>query len=218
MPASIDIDVSAIQATAVATVILAGVAIAQIRQSIAQTEALERQVMVIRDTAADELRAVQDQIAASQAQNEAVREAARAQLQPIVFTHAWQGILLRQGEPLPSFRYYLKNEGVGPALDVEHGIRTDEHEYTSGGERTRYRTLSADEAVPAGFPEAGGTLAPLEVQGPHEQGEVVYWSRFSNVFGERFETRNYWDASKPAEFLPLHQPESDDLTPLSHDD
>jgi len=58
----------------VATAVLAGVAMLQMRKLNEQAEA--------------EAAAVQKQIDASIAQGEAIREAARAQLQPMVFAHA----------------------------------------------------------------------------------------------------------------------------------
>jgi hypothetical protein len=33
--------------------------------------------------------------------------------------------------------------------------------------------------------------------------DVTYWSRFENLLGERFEVRNYTDATRPSEFRRL---------------
>lgn len=86
LPSLSDSDLAAIGG--VSTFVLASVAVAQMRHSGRQTAALEGQVQVVREAAEKELDALREQIAASIEQGEAVREAARAQLQPIVFAHA----------------------------------------------------------------------------------------------------------------------------------
>ena len=181
--------------------VIALVAVMQMGQSRHQTKAMRDQVEVIRATAADELQA-------SIAQGEAVREAARAQLQPIVFAHGYGPPRSAAHLPVGSavFRYYLKNEGVGPALDVEHGVRFGQREHTVDDQKYRYRTLSSGEEVPPGYPKQPDG-SPIEVEARHNDEELLYWARFSNVFGERFETRNYLSASKPAEFLRIEASE-----------
>ncbi|MGH2852640.1 MAG: hypothetical protein ACRDLF_00390 [Solirubrobacteraceae bacterium] len=114
-----DIDLAALGGAG--TLILAGVAVAQIRESRRQTGAMEDQVTAIRDVAEEELAAMREDIQASIEQGRAVREAARAQLQPIVFAHAYGGAIkgpdegadLGPGEV--GFRYRLINEGTGVA-------------------------------------------------------------------------------------------------------
>ncbi len=71
----------------------------------------------------------------------------------------------------------------------------------------RYRTISAGETLPPGYPN----WRPIERQahpaltvdvlnpGP----DLVYWTRFSNVFGDRFEVLNYPDPARPAVFRRL---------------
>jgi hypothetical protein len=134
--------------------------------------------------------------------NEAVREAARAQLQPIVFAHGFAGPTKTPDGWATRYRYWLKNEGVGPALDVEHGVRVGEDELTIDDHGSRYRTLSAGESVPEGYPATSQAFSPLELIAA-EHGDPIYWTRYSNIFGDRYETRNYSDASQPAEFLSL---------------
>ena len=84
-----DIDLAALGG--LGTLILAGVAVAQIRESRRQTGAMEDQVTAIRDVAEEELAAMREDIQASIEQGRAVKEAARAQLQPIVFAHVYGG-------------------------------------------------------------------------------------------------------------------------------
>jgi hypothetical protein len=195
-------------AAAIATIGLALIAFLQMRAARIQIEVMKatagEQVKVLQDTAGRELAAVREQIEAAVKQNDAVREAARAQLQPIVFAH-----------PLPatdgSLRYWMKNEGVGPALDVEHGIsisagRTTETFVYGGGKRAkRMRTFAAGEALPPGYPYAQN-VDPFEVAVPrHWDGvsPVTYWTRFRNVFGDRFEVLNQADPVLAAEFRVL---------------
>jgi hypothetical protein len=67
------------------------------------------------------------QIRAGQKQSEATLEAAERQWQPVVIVHQWHGGPVRgSGEDAApdemAVRYFLGNEGVGPALNVEHGV------------------------------------------------------------------------------------------------
>ncbi len=66
----------------VGTLVLAGVAVYQIRHSRRQTQAMEEQVSAVREGGAAEQAAMHDNIRASVEQSKAVREAARAQVQP----------------------------------------------------------------------------------------------------------------------------------------
>ena len=71
-----------------ATAALALLANRQMGKLTEQAQAAKDQVDVMRDASKAEAEAVQKQIAASIAQGEAIREASRGQLQPIVFAHA----------------------------------------------------------------------------------------------------------------------------------
>src|ERR1700722_6059767 len=115
-----DTDVAALGG--LGTFILAGVAVAQIRESRRQTNAMKDQVTVIKDVAEKELPAMREDVQASIEQGRAVREAARAQNQPIVFAHTYGDAIkgpndddLGPGEV--GFRYRLVNEGTGVALN-----------------------------------------------------------------------------------------------------
>lgn len=172
-------------------------------QASEQTKAMKAQVEAIQTTADKELAAVREQVEASKGQNEAVKEAARAQLQPVVFAHEY-AFTPNGGQASP--QYYLANEGTGPALDIQHGVEMDGARYLHGFPdiEQRWRALSAGESEPRGMPLAHGQrplrmfiISPVPFVG-HE--EVVYWTQFSNVFGERFEVRNPKDPTKAATF------------------
>lgn len=196
---------------AFATLVLAIFAGFQMKASMNQvttmTHSAQDQIDALKETTADELALVHKQIQASTAQNEAVREAARAQMQPIVFAHGFGSPLSdATGRDAPPgrvrLRYYLKNEGVGPALDVEHGVSIGGVDSTVNDAGARYRTPSAGETAPPGYPnsQAYGVLA---VDVLNAEPDRIYWTRFSNVFGDRFEVLNYPEASRPAVFREL---------------
>jgi len=109
------------------------------------------------------------QAGASLAANVAVREAARAQLQPLVFGR------LRSPDEATSFTYRISNQGTGPALDIEHGIIIDGGVEISS---PRVRSLRVEENH------------RITIQIPADAHIVSSFARFSNVFGERFEIVN----------------------------
>ena len=193
-----------------ATAVLAGLAKKQIDDS--------------RTASAADAAAVGKQIDASITQGEAIREAARAQLQPMVFAHmdairTWppsaddevrgernNEYQLQSGQI--GFGYRLKNEGTGIALNIEHGVEIDGHEIPFGG-GMRLLALRPGEAHPAfDYIDSQGhfiRIAPWaavadEREISREWTSRVYWARFDNVFNERFETRNPSDPTKAAEF------------------
>jgi hypothetical protein len=190
----------------IATGILAGVAVRQIglaREQMGklddQVKAAQDQVDAMKQTSAAELSAVRDQIAASVEQNRAVREAARAQLQPVVLAHATQIIegpndeySIREDQV--AIAYFVANEGSGIALNIRHGVKIDgeRHEY---GDGLQIRVLGPGESQPIRDP-AGDLIwrVPMFVVRPREElpifGSRSYWASFQNVFGERFETVN----------------------------
>jgi hypothetical protein len=198
------------------TLILAAVAVAQIRESRRQTGAMESQVAAIRDVAEQELGAMREDIQASIEQGRAVREAARAQLQPIVFAHAYGGRLkgpddganLSAGQV--GFRYRLANEGAGVALNIRHGVEVGgmRREYGDGME---VRSLRPGEELPI-----TGAATPLAFAVVFAEDELpegwegvgrIYWARCENVFGERFETRNPDDPQRSATFTRIAEPD-----------
>jgi hypothetical protein len=177
----------------------------------------KRQMDLLRRSSTDEAAAVQKQIDASLEQGRAIRDAARAQLQPIVFAHGDRtfsgpddspGIDLHADQL--GFSYHLGNEGTGIALNISHGVEVGGVEYEFGG-GMQMRVLRPDERQPPAdfINELGQTIRyqPLVVAVPRgalaedwSTTVVQYWTRYDNVFGERFETRNPSRPDVPAEF------------------
>jgi hypothetical protein len=194
----------------VGTFVLAAVAVWQMKHSRRQTEALEAQVATIRETAESELALMRDNVRAAVEQGNAVREAARAQVQPIVFAF-FGGTAVRGpdedagvGAGEVGIRYSLANEGTGVALNVAHGVEICGIERAFGDGMT-YRSLIPGEIIPPpGSPkELNPCVAFNEADLPANwpAASCTYWVRFENVFGDRFETRNPHDPSQSASFI-----------------
>jgi hypothetical protein len=163
---------------------------------------------------ADRDRAVRDQLVALSRITDATRDAARAQLQPIVFAHAHGAARRGPNDELDlsegrvAFPYYLSNEGTGPALNIKHGVEVGGIDYPFGG-GMEFRTARAGEFLP---PLDEGTTQPVPSRSltvdvaDHELPEGwrtlthSYWARYENVFGEKFETRNPNDPRQSAVF------------------
>jgi hypothetical protein len=207
-----DIDLAALGG--VGTLILAGVAVAQIRESRRQTGAMEDQVTAIREVADEQLKAMREDIQASIAQGRAVKEAARAQNQPIVFAHVYGGAIngpdegadLGPGEV--GFRYRLINEGTGVALNIRHGVELCgiDREHGDGMEVRSMRP--AEELPPAGrATPLAFTVVFREDELPDgwRQEARAYVARFENVFGETFKTANPHDPHQSAAFMRIEE-------------
>ncbi len=144
----------------------------------------------------------------------ATREAARAQLQPIVYAHAI--VAQRIEGPCPElglaegdvgFAYYLSNEGTGIALNVRHGVCVagEDHEF-----HAELRALRPGEEYRGHDPVTGkrteghkGLVVRVPKLGLAADVDSVpdtYWVRFESVFGDLFETRNPPDPEKSATF------------------
>ena len=195
----------------VGTFVLAVVSVLQMQHSRRQTVAMEAQVSAIRDTAATELAAMREGVSASVGQGQAVREAARAQVQPIVFASVVQGTVSGpdEGDDVSGdeigFPYRLSNEGTGVALNVRHGVEVGgiEREFGDGME---VRSLRPGETLPP--PSGIGIVRPLivvfrrdELPQRWSSQPRTYWARFENVFGDAFETRNPLDPQQSAAFM-----------------
>jgi hypothetical protein len=148
--------------------------------------------------------AVRRQVRAMSGEARATLEAARAQVQPVVFAHARGGTIRGPNdefdldEGLAAAVYILSNEGTGLALDLEHGVLIGEAEHAFG-DGMRLRAARPGENIPPGPADRAPTRgAVFEVSFSSEELtaarrariDIVYRCRFSNVFGERFETRN----------------------------
>jgi hypothetical protein len=186
------------------------------REVKASARATQEQVRVMRAAAEAEAAVIKEQIKASYAQGEAIREAARAQLQPLVFAQAISAPVRGPNDPLEldladaevGFPYYLSNEGTGIALNIRHGLEVAGREYEFGG-GMETRVLRAGESFPPRDPFTGllGNVRPLLIV-RHESDlppqwrtmSPTLWARFENVFGERFETSSPFDPQSSAAF------------------
>jgi hypothetical protein len=219
-----DTDVAALGG--VGTLILSAVALLQIRESrrqtnamSIQTDAMKDQVSAIKDVADKELAAMREDVQASIEQGHAVREAARAQNQPIVFAHA-AGIvkgpdtMFDVGAGEVGFRYRLINEGTGVALNIRHGLELSVivREY---GEGMEVRSMRPAEQVPEkGDRSVAAALMVVfredELPADWHKEALVYWASFENVFGESFKTANPHDPHQSAAFMRVEELPSED--------
>jgi hypothetical protein len=185
--------------TAGATLLLAALAFWQIRAGQAQAKEAKGQS----DAA---LTIARDQATAALTVARETREAAERQWQPRVFAHAWHGPVRGDGNNAAAdemaVRYYLRNEGTGPAFNVEHGVDVAGTPHT--WENRQWRTMRAGEAIPP-IPDPIRQPVPdsplvIGVRLTEWDEAIIYWTRFENLLGERFEVRNPPDATRPAEF------------------
>jgi hypothetical protein len=175
--------------TAAATVGLALVAFWQVRSGQKQTR---------------------DATAAALAIARETREAAERQWQPRVLAHPWDGPRLGNGANAApdemGVGYRLKNEGTGPAFNVEHGIEIAGKPYAHPMCQWPVR---AGEEVPPMLNSVGTTVGnfPITVGVKltkwKDGQEIVYWTRFENLLGERFEVRKSSDQTRHVEFRRL---------------
>jgi hypothetical protein len=195
------------------TLILAFVAVAQIRESRRQTDAMKDQVTAIKDVAEMELAAMREDVQASIEQGHAVREAARAQNQPIVFAHTYGGAIKGPAEEAGvgpgevGFRYRLINEGTGVALNIRHGVElcgiVREH-----GDGMEVRSMRPAQELPKGRTTAlAFTVVFREDELPQGWAKeaLAYWVGFENVFGETFKTANPHDSHQSAAFMRVEE-------------
>ena len=188
--------------TAAATVGLAVLAYCQIRAGQAQARHAQAQS----DTA---LAITQEQTAAALAIARETREAAERQWQPRVFAYAWRVPVRGDGSTAApdemAVSYFLSNEGTGPAFNVEHGVEVAGVCHTWDGRQ--WPTVRAGEFIPQLEASSKQPIPPspivVGVKLPEWDEDVVYWTRFENLLGERFEVRNHPDPTRPAEFRRL---------------
>jgi hypothetical protein len=197
------VDLAASIVTAAATVALAIIAVVQIRAS--QTQAADAKAQSDAAVAA----AHAQSMSALEIAREA-REAAQRQWQPRVFMHAWHGPERGDGTNAApdemAVRFYLSNEGTGPAFNVRPWVEVAGKRHAWGDRQ--YRTMRVDEFCPTLTP---GTRQPVPdsfltigVKLTQWVEDVIYCVEFENLLGERFEVRNYPDATRPADFRRIH--------------
>jgi len=165
----------------VVAVVLVWLAFRQMGASRQQAAAAEAQVEVMRSDATAERhdreaqaarrgeedarrdQAVRDQLAALASITAAMRDAARAQVQPIVFANvhgpARRGpdADLDLGDGEVAFPYFLTNEGPGVALSVKHGVEVAGVDHPFGG-GMEFRTARPGEFLP---PLDAGATQPV---------------------------------------------------------
>jgi hypothetical protein len=144
-------------------------------------------------------------------QIDVAREAAGRQWYPLVYAH--EGEPPRADPDLDSDShigcfYYLRNEGLGPALNIEHGVEVWGRSWLFGGDTGRqFRSVQPGASIP---PAVRGEEVPDELIVKHlpevafyldeeTPDEVVYWCRYESLFGDRWETRNSNDPTKAPE-------------------
>lgn len=161
------------------------------------------------------------------AQAEATREAAAKQWQPLVYCHQRRGPDFGPAElgyddvigEVVRFHYYLSNEGLGPALNIVHGIELDGEQFLFGARSDagfQFRTCRAGEFLPPLQPDSREPVParsiPLDVpnerywrdEGGRKVGpQPLYFCRFESLFGERWETRNPPDPTAAPEIRRL---------------
>ena len=152
-----------------------------------------------------QMKATQKQSDASLAQAEATREGVAKQTYPLVYAHQWKAMSWEQEEDAFAFRYYLSNEGLGPALNVEHGLLIGETEFVFGYEQPLpFKSLQPGEFAPPLNPSVPDPVPPNSLERfvqrddlyrTGEAGvsqplaETIYFCRYESLFGERWETR-----------------------------
>ncbi len=138
------------------------------------------------------------------------REAAERQWQPRVFAHPWPGQIPGTGEKAPlvaddevPVAYYLANAGTGPGFNIRHGINVNGRLHEEYGP---FPTMGAGVEVPpvhdtVGLPVGVRPIVVAVKRAEWVGADIVYWTQFENLLGERFEVRNH--RVRPAEFRRL---------------
>jgi hypothetical protein len=148
------------------------------------------------------------QIKAAKEQADITREMSSRQWYPLVYSHEGERPAPDSdplGEDAVACAYYLRNEGLGPALNIEHGVEVWGSSWPFGGRSARqFRSVQPGETIP---PMEVGESEPSEFIEKHvpeneffrdeeTPDEVVYWCRFESLFGDRWETSNSNDPSQ----------------------
>jgi hypothetical protein len=156
-----------------------------------------------------------------------MREVASRQLQPLVYCHGRRtrfGPAADDAHGNPGlgdeveFTYYLSNEGLGPALNVEHGVELEGELHLFGYDGGfQFRTARAGEFLPPLEPNATHPVPERSIavyvpnsvywrgrERDRDKGpQPLYFCRFEGLFGERWETRNPSDPRLPPDIRRL---------------
>lgn len=152
-----------------------------------------------------QMKATQRQSDASLVQAEVTREGVAKQTYPLVYAHQRKAMSWDQEEDAFAFRYYLSNEGLGPALNVEHGVLIGDTEFVFGYEQPLpFKSLQPGELAPPLDSSMPDPVPPTSLERfvqrddlyrtgeagvSHPLAEAVYFCRYESLFGERWETR-----------------------------
>lgn len=156
------------------------------------------------------------QMRAAVEQVEATREIASQAVYPLVYGHQRHAVNYEAEGDVFVFHYYLWNEGLGPALDVEHGVLIAGEEVAFGDD-WQFRSIQPGEFIPPREDDADGVPSrSLDLPVPKGRyygsghaaadrvpPEQVYWCRYRDLFGRRWETRNSTNASRRPEIRRL---------------
>lgn len=166
-----------------ATIVLAGVAAYQARQSRNQAVAMREQVEV------------------ALAQDRTLREMTSVQLRPVVHAHPCSRWVTGPDERLGigpremALAYSLSNDGSGVALRVQHGVNIG-GVVEAPGYGKRIDALRAGEHVPAGGLTRARRPAELLIVSVHQEEvpsnyailPLTYWVKYESVLGEQLQT------------------------------
>jgi hypothetical protein len=154
-----------------------------------------------------QIRAGRDQTSAALAIARETNEATKRQSRPWVIANPLNGPSPGDGSTAApdemAVSYYLSNDGSGPAFNIEHGIEVAGTFHT--WDQGMYPTMRAGQEFPPMHDPCGlfvNSLRPIWVGVKLTQWneDIVYWTRFEDLLGDRFEVRNYRDRTRPAEF------------------
>jgi hypothetical protein len=132
------------------------------------------------------------------------REALRRTSQPVVLVHEVSSDIADRGEGI-DYRVYLRNHGIGAALNVRFGVELvgARYPYTfgTGVERGARQLVEAGGRVPEDGDLKVKTAWDPYIIGEGVAGETrVFWARFENAFGETWQTTNPHDPSGDTTF------------------
>jgi|GEM_PF-2970101 hypothetical protein len=179
------------------TIVLAGVAAYQARQSRNQAVAMR------------------EQVEAALAQNRTLQATASAQLRPVVHAHPCSRWVQGPDERLGigpremALVYSLSNDGFGVALRIQHGVNIG-GVVEAPGYGKRIDALRAGERVPAGGLTRARRPADVLMVSVHEEEvpanyanlALTYWVKFESVLGEQLQTSAQLSARQIRDLTP----------------
>lgn len=197
-PWRFDINAVAAIVTAVATIGLAVTAVCQIRAAGRQATAAARQAARALTITRHQAEAAVSQAKAGARQADETREAALRQWQPRVHAR-FHGLPTHDsdmvGDDEVDVPVYIINEGTGPAFNVRVAIEVAGHD-VDWREAQFWWSVQPREFLPSLEPDSRQPVPERQlhigVRAPHWNPDgYSYVTRFDNLFGERFELRDF---------------------------